>query len=318
MFTSLCSYHRTADAYSSKTTNHKPWDDAAQTSAAKIARHLAYLPLALIHAGRAILHRFCSLQNYIPYFKKQVEDFRVRGPALLFQQNERLGIQNCFRSFAIIYSGLETQAYARSDDSISYLDALELVNMFAFFHNNDITLSILTRAGENLQNGPSAALGAMPEIPGASVSQRIRNAIIKIVMKLQHHALVLPRVFGTLAARTFDEVRARSAIDILVKLSLISESSATGVYSMHPLLHLWIRKRLKAAEQSLWCQTAANVVANSVKIPPAKDEDGDLDYYVSILPHVEQIAIEQQDIRDQVEQKRQEAGVLRHSLLWVR
>lgn len=303
-----------------KTTNHTPWDETAKNSAASIAKHLAYLPLALVQAGRAIYHNFCSLQSYIPFFNKSLDDFRVRDPALLFRQNEQLGMQNVFRSFAIIYSGLETLANGGSEESLIYQDALELVNVFSFFHNNNITLSTLTRAGENIQDlskHSSAAPGEAPSPIEKTWSKRLRRVAETLVLWVQHQALVLPRVFQRNRSFLFDETRTRQAIDILVKMSLISETSQKGSYSMHPLLHLWLRKRLGSAEQALWCQAALNVLGNSIKIPPLVDKDDDAEYYLGLLSHIEQARLVQKEIMSNIQRNRHDAGLLRHCFLWL-
>ena len=297
-----------------KTSNHTPWDDSAKSSAASIARSLAYLPLALIHGGRAIFHNFCSLQNYIPFFNKTLDDFRVRSPALLFHSSERLGIRSVFRSFAVIYSGLEALAYGQSEEVITCQDALELVNMFSFFHCNDITLLTLVRAGDNLHTSASLPRQEEHDATKSSVRERLKNLVTALVVKLQHQAVVLPQLFKRAKSLAFDEACARQAIDTLVSMSLISESSSKEAYSMHPLLHLWVRKRLRVAEQALWCQAAANVLASSVKIPPLVDEESDSGCHMRILPHIEQVQLVQVEIKDSIQQKRKEAGLLRQIL----
>lgn len=303
-----------------KTTNHTPWDDSAKHYAASIAKHLAYLPLALVQAGRAIYHNFCSLQSYIPFFNKALDDFRVRGPAFLFHKHERLGMQNVFRSFSVIYSGLEALAVEGSEESLIYQDALELVNVFSFFHNNDIALSTLTRAGENLQGFAKQASAPPSEVfmpIKRTWSEHLKVAAVALILRLQHQALVLPRIFQYDRSFSLDETRTLQAIDVLVSMSLISGTSQRGTYSMHPLLHLWVRKRLGPAEQALWCQAAVNVLANSIKIPPLADQEGDSEYYIRLLSHIEQAQSVQKEIMEKIQQKRREASLFRRGFLWM-
>lgn len=47
-----------------------PWSTFTIEKAKRICKTLGYLPLALMHAGRAILARLCTLENYLTFFEK--------------------------------------------------------------------------------------------------------------------------------------------------------------------------------------------------------------------------------------------------------
>lgn len=296
-----------------KATNHEPWDQSARSSASSIAKHLGYLPLALVHAGRAIFHRLCTLSGYIPFFNHTLENLRFRRPSIFVNDEDDTGM-GALLSFDIIYSGLEARANRDGNQAVSQ-DAIELINMFAFLHNNDICLDIIVKAANNSRRIQKEAADGRSKgspailLPRAPFLQRLKQWTAATVMKSQQRAPVLPQMLCN--APVFEESRARRAFDLLVRMSMISESSESGSYSMHPLVHVWVRKRLSTAAQALWCDTAANVLAGSIKTPPLTDDAGDQDFYVRILPHVRHVRSVHDEIMGQLQQNTRQQGMLR-------
>ena len=285
-----------------KATNHTPWDAAAKQYAASIASYLGYLPLALIHAGRAISHKLCGLREYIPFFNKALDSLSLKRSTLIDEDDE--DYLRVFASFDIIYSGLEAQA-RRGRQTCK--DALELINIFAYLHSSDIRLDTLTRTGKNLREAPADQLWTGDTTSSQakpSLTQRLRNFATLMAAKLSTPTIVLPRVFH-LQTTAFEGSFARRAIDMLVRISVISESSEAGCYSMHPLVHVWARKRFTSAEQMVWCQAATNVLANSVKLPFVADEPGDWDYRLRIKSHVDEVRSNRNRLVQQMQRRRE-------------
>ena len=307
-----------ADDLLHKATKHEPWNVSARRYAKEIAEYLGFLPLALIHAGRAICHQFCTLQGYIPWFDRTLEDFRIKRPSIFTDQDDEEDDYGMgpFMSFDIIYTGLEERTRREPSRAMVSKDAVELVNILAFFHSTDVRLELLIKAGQNMQKTFEAgetgsALDEEPPPPPVPRLQRMRAWAIRMAIKLQQQPPVLPNMFRYLKTQAFDERRARHAMDLLVRLSLVSESSERGSFSMHPLVHMWVRRRLSTSAQALWCEAAANVLASSVKVPPFADEPGDKDYYLHIVSHVVQNQQFGQDIKQQLFRNRARIGILR-------
>lgn len=304
-----------------KTTDHKPWDLSARKSASSIAKHLGYLPLALIHAGRAIYHRLCTLQGYIPFFNRTLESFRLTRPSIFSDDKDDSGM-GAIIGFDIIYSGLEAQSARAINYSSVAQDAMELLNVFAFLHSSDICLDIVIKAGNNLQHtteahkSGSAGRASNAFAPSKSLLQRVQDWAKTTIINHLREPPALPHILREANQQGFDESRFRRAIDLLVQISLISESSESGSYSMHPLVHVWVRKRLGTSAQALWCNAAANVLAGSIRLPPLEDETGDQDFYLRLLPHVEQIRTRGSEINSQLVLNRQRQGIIR-GFLWT-
>lgn len=118
---------------------------------------------------------------------------------------------------------------------------------------------------------------------------------------------MLPHLLRSTGRFAYDEERARKALNLLVKMSMLSESSDVDCYSMHPLVHVWMRKRVMVAEQCAWSQTAANVLASSINLSDVQDGWGDLDYRIRILGHVAQVQNLQEEVGQELRQEIKEA-----------
>lgn len=129
-----------------KATNPQPWNDSAQIYASSISKHLEYLPLALVHAGRSIFHGLCTLQGYIPFFNEALSELGrkkpIQIPDVAGDGEDGVG---AFETFEIIYSGLEAQALRKMGHGSLAQDAIELINIFMFLHYADINLANFLR-----------------------------------------------------------------------------------------------------------------------------------------------------------------------------
>lgn len=299
-----------------KRQKREPWDGSAKTSASSIAKHLGYLPLALIHAGRAIFHQLCTLHSYIPFFNFTLNNIR-RKKHIEISVNEDDDGMGAFTSFDITYSGLEAQTYRSTIQSRISKDAVELINMFAFLHNSDIHLNILTKAGHNFRHpaqGQGDAIAKDATLSSTTISRRIKDITISWYLKFLQPTPVLPQLVRAIKDQSWNESRVRKAIDLLVRISLLSESSDSGIYSVHPLIHVWVRKRLSTSARALWCGAARDALVSSIKIPPLIDEADDQDFYIRILPHVYHVQQLNDEIRNQLRQNCLEASYLRRWL----
>lgn len=307
-----------------KATDHQPWDSLAEASAIAIAQHLGFLPLALIHAGRNIQNRYSTIHNYVAHLNQKIDDYHNRNRRQIPEtreayndddDNDTVGV---FTSFDMLYSGVEERiCRERSSASVSQ-DAIELVSIFAFLHHNDIKIDIITKAARNLlqaaATGPTAEDVVEP-VPSLSITQRLAAFAQSLYIKLTRSAPVYPGILRAVDDQSVIASRTMKAMNLLVKNSMLFESSERGSYSMHPLVHTWLRKRLCLPAQALWCGVAADVVASCIKLPPMADETGDQDLYVRLLPHIHMIRANKKQISEGLQQKSLEAPWPR-KLLW--
>lgn len=119
-----------------------PWTSASIDCANVIAKALGHLPLALIHAGTAILAKLCTLETYLEFFQKTWDRIRhVKEPnatTLISETNA-----NIYSSFELIHNHISAKKTTASED------ALDLLRIFSFLDRQQIKLSIFLRAASN-------------------------------------------------------------------------------------------------------------------------------------------------------------------------
>ncbi|KAL1890344.1 hypothetical protein Sste5346_008346 [Sporothrix stenoceras] len=144
---------------------------------------------------------------------------------------------------------------------------------------------------ENEQNAADAAQRRQTTLaakgiktPAKPWSIFLRELRVFAIMKLATGPTPLPNVLrnpdrlGVDILERIVRVRLRNALDILIERSLVSvQDSTDDLYSMHSLVHEWVRRRskMRTALQSLWCQISMTTLALSIPRPvygAAQDE----------------------------------------------
>jgi len=113
-----------------------------RTSAARIADTLNYLPLALIHAGRAIMDGLCPLSNYLDFYERTWKRIR-RSRSISGYRGDANTNMNVYATWKILYLGLEANNTETSNDGV------ELLKIFSFFYWENICVDILIAAAKN-------------------------------------------------------------------------------------------------------------------------------------------------------------------------
>ena len=105
---------------------------------------------------------------------------------------------------------------------------------------------------------------------------------------------------------SFDEDRLADALDQLTQVSLISYHQELESYSMHPLIHTWIRERpqMSTGDQAIWCQAAITVLTRSILLPPLDTVESAESLRRHLLPHVRHVQKSQNNIYDRLQQNR--------------
>ena len=273
-----------------------PWDSQAQKSASKIAEMLGHLPLALVQAGMAVLNRRCSLQDFEPYFKRtrqRVIHARSISPkASRFKVNHSDTDVNVFATYELLYRGLVEKNTPES------AHAIELLNMFAFFHRENIREDILFKAVKNpLLEQQAREKMPIPNNKASLSSEYLRRRLTELsvyLFRITRGPPVLPHVLrGVQDLDDLHEDQIRAALSELSAHSLIIYNETNRSYYIHPLVHTWIRERpeMKTSEQAVWCQAAATTLARSIVLPIGGlgNSEEDADFRRDILGHVRHV-----------------------------
>ena len=282
-----------------------PWSQSSIQFAKEICRALGCLPLALLHAGKTILSRLCTLDNYLSFFEKNWNRIRrLKG------QSGAHAIQDAnaaiYSSYELIHHGLVAKQTQASKD------ALDLLKIFPFLHRQRIRIDIFLRAASNpclekweqeRQEKEELSVKHMKRMKptwGQSFKcARIR--VLSYILKLGDLP-VLPRFLSdSLSSDAIDELRLREALKELNQMSLISANPNPegDSYSMHAAVHLWLRERpeMTVGDQAVWCHATATILTRAILIPPLGDKEEDEILRRDLLPHVRQIQQNEQKIR---------------------
>lgn len=286
----------------------KPWSVSAKEAASSIAEALGYLPLALVHAGNAIKNNLCTLGSYLGFYERNWQQIRpARGFSGYGGDDTNM---NVYSSYEIIYQALEAAERKGAKD------AIHLLKTFSFLHCENIRVDFLTKAAiyprlEREQQEKEAIFERNNR--GALKSKTWKQILNEMVTKAMvaiykdRSPPVLPAIIRDVEALgSLDEEllkdRLRLALKELTQMSLISHHPRNDSYSIHPLVHTWVRKRpqMSTAEQAVWCQSAATTLTQCILLPPLGATELDEDLRRDLVSHVDHVRKCQEEIRSRI------------------
>lgn len=246
----------------------KPWDFTTIEAGNLIAKTLGYLALALIHAGNCIYRRICSIGDYLNLHSAS-RNMLQRRKVSSEEQDDNDDI------IGAIYSTFEvSRKFLLKKRTIKSQDAVDLLNIVSFYHFERIPVEIFTRAVFNRQN-------AAQSVANSSFSSRLHKAIES---RLEPPKL-LPKFLKDEASQ-LDKYRVTWAVSELHSLSLISYDGRDYTFSLHPLVHAWIRDSLSSSQKKVWASIAFNTLMESIQLPSEGNSETDGDFHRDILPHL--------------------------------
>ena len=245
--------------------------------ARKIVRALGCLPLALAQAGAAIKQDICTLEDYLETYETHKVDLLNRRVV----QDSESHHHSTFTTFDVTVQRIERE---RSEIAS---DAMEILQVFAFLHFEQVPLSMFHKAWTNLRRWPHT-------IPPKTLAMRLSERVVHVpsfsalVEKVAHSLQLgtqarLPDILGK-SKRSWNQLRFREAVAVLENHSLIYRDAGEGdTCSMHPLVHSWARHRLSSPDQRIWADVSANTLASSIS---PDSEAIDETYRISLIPHI--------------------------------
>ena len=285
----------------------EPRTPSTMELALAIVKKLGSLPLAIVHAGNAIKANYCKLTNYIPYYELTWE--LVRQSRNLADQDEDEEYMKVYSSYEIVFRGLEAMK------SRKYRDAVQLLQLFSFLHHEHVPFKLLTAAVEHPEIERKA--DAQDRMDRAATNGTIFSSLFRTrfwsealrdfldlgigkVFEIQN-PVVVPAFVRDMEFTTIDEctIRLRGALHCLTELSLLTYYEGSDSYSMHPLVHTWIRERpqMRTRAQAVWCEAARQIISRCVLLPPLSlMVDHKIDLIRRLLPHVNAVRENQDKI----------------------
>jgi tetratricopeptide (TPR) repeat protein len=304
-----------------------PWPKTVVDAAGGICKALGFLPLALVGAATAILSGVCGWGDYLGYYNRENERIRRGRLRRRSESSSRSSSSsgtrhnldkhardlNVFSTYEILYQSLA------SSDEQDFQDAVELLQVISYFHFQNIRLDVFIYAATNtIKETEDLNKQAQEEeklkkrlslMKRKSWSDWITELAIRYARYFDTPPALpsaLKNPYKLTVTKLEEEVRdrTRAALAILESRSLVNNlDRLEGRYSMHPLIHQWIRERpdLSTAQQALWCQVALTVISRSITIPPLGDTEKERDMRRDLLPHLMHARSCQELVRSKLE-----------------
>ncbi|KAM6504187.1 hypothetical protein JOM56_001130 [Amanita muscaria] len=227
------------------------------TVAGKLVTALGCIPLAIDQAGAYVQSCGCGLDYYLELFNKH--------HAKLMSDKEFTGAssynQCTYGTWEISIE--EIKHRAEGDESngqnVAAQSALNLHNIFAFLHHDNISAEIFKNAALNLMKRKNAITNDLPQS-----------------ITLLDSKTVFLNDDGD-----WDAFQFQAGIKVLLSFSLIREHGK--MYSVHPLIQTWSRDRIPVASISECCQKSRSLLACSLKLDYYEDNHR---FCTVLAPHI--------------------------------
>ena len=238
-----------------KASNADQNDRSSRSGAQRVVELLGFIPLAIIHAGAAIRELYTH--------EEYCEAFTDRRKDLLESWNLRIGADYKYTVYATwevsvnaIRKTAKGEARVSKRDSVDAANALDLLNVFGFWYNEDISEEVLQEVWAS--------------VPNFDGDQWSTSHMIQLFRKDR-----TPK---------WDPLPFRKAITILSKYSLIYREG--GRVSLHPLVQSCIQDLLDDKTQLQWWTKSLTMLAMAVR---TKDEGSREVYRRQMLlgPHLD-------------------------------
>ena len=229
-----------------------------------ILKELGHLALAIDQAGAYIANGQCSIQGFLSTFRNHRRELLQNEAYKGASEYDRAVYATWDLSYHAINGAAIVEESDKQVESGAKI-ALQILNVFAFFHNENVVEDIFRTAAEN----PNKNIDYGHEMDPKSE------------LRQGHH---LPKDLLRLDANNkWDTYPFRHGIQILLSYSLISQDESFKSSSMHRLVHGWAQDRLNLNEREKILRVARDSLAASVVWRFGAD---DYTFRRILLPHV--------------------------------
>ena len=237
-----------------------------QIAATAIVRELGHLPLAVNLAGAYIASGMCFIEDFCA-------DCRVNHRTLLKADrfsSATVRNQTVFTTWDLSCSATTKAASTEDPKGASVSSegakaAIQILELFAFFHNEHIPECIFKNAAEN----------SLKVIDYGSTTDENN--------KLRRGTYLPEDLIKVNSEGRWDNFLFREGIKVLMSYSLIARKESGRHYSLHSLVHDWNSDRTHLKEDPRYVLAAGDLISASIcmKLEP----DGYI-YQRAVLPHI--------------------------------
>ncbi|KAK7967789.1 uncharacterized protein PG986_002066 [Apiospora aurea] len=221
--------------------------------AQSIALELGYLALALKQAATTIRQNLLPLEKYL-------RSLLMCRKSLLSRPTITSAAEaNIIATWELPFADITSQKTAR------YLDAVDLIHLFAFMHFTSIPHVLFSRSADHVmvskQLDPSISM-MTESVSAQDVEDRVRQA----ARVLYEHSIIS-------FANTEDS-----------PISYPGTNKPVLYLSLHPAIHQWARDRLNREKQRHWLDRAGFIIASSFSVDM---ESSGATFRRQLLPHID-------------------------------
>ena len=220
-------------------------DPMCRNEAMCIAENIGYLALALVLAGAIICQKRCRLDEYLDLYSRNHQELMSNHP-----------VQGTHGYTNSVYTtwNISRRAIQDLETEVS-LVAIKLLDVCGFLYREGIPKKMFE---------------------GAQIAVTRKQGIV-------HQALDFMYSLFTKATPGLDSNKIGWAIVLLSSYSLISIDKATDYFSLHPLVHTWIRDGITEELRLSYRHSAATIVADAISY---RREADDFAFRRRLLNHV--------------------------------
>lgn len=237
--------------------------------ARSIVNALGLLPLAIDQAGAYIHMAPCALADYLAVFNEQKEVL-LRSPR--FKGGDAQRHIAVYATFNISYRAIK--AFADKKEDMTRVrdasNALKLLNLISFYHNEGVVGIIFERAALNRYE-----VGRIETFPLKAGEVELESLIDT------RETEITPENPDGRNWLCEDVV---GGLGFLNEFSLIKFDVSMDYVNMHILVHEWARDRMDGGERDQWGLAAKSLVMDSIKF---ENNVRGTRYRRDILPHME-------------------------------
>jgi tetratricopeptide (TPR) repeat protein len=275
-----------------------------RVSALPVVKALGCLPLALAQAGAAIRQKFYALEEYLDIFNSYKRSIFLKG----YSQDTEYK-HTIYTTFEVSLDKIKLL----QSKSQAAVDAVELLHVLAFFHFDEMPLSIFERAWANMHQMENISSFLPSTFSGIAL-----DSIGRLIRFLSAFQAIFPtgRLPSIFMQQKWDKMRLRNAFSLLLHHSLIFKNVSDGAWSMHPMVQLWARQRISSKAQRTWIGITARILAASASPISSSNtasiatETEEMAFHRSLIPHIDScLRADPDDFRQGFEFSR---GVLSH------
>ena len=219
-------------------------DQSTREIAKPVVLTMGRLALAITQAGAVIRQGRCRMEEYCTLYARRRKEL-LNQKAIQSRDDYRYTVYTTWEVSRRMIDEMPSEAGA---------DALELLQVFSFFHYTGISEEIFSRAHYALRNKRQ--------------SDWMRSHLPRTILRRSH--------------REWDIDGLRTAISVLLSFSLIYRDKE-NLISIHPLVHTWVRDQLGSAdEETVWTQTTSTIALSI----PWTFRTADYRVRQALVPHI--------------------------------